>query len=274
MDRKESINEILERISPKTDFRDDSHMNKLHNGVAGFISATDFTDNAMLISNLGYLFSQNGYNTCVLDFKVFYPNLYNYLDVAPNKKGRGLLPVLKSDRIDIRTEINVTKYENLYLLSPSPQDLIEEYFDFEIADVSRVISILKSVFDVVLVDIPNIPPLEFCVGAMENCNIGFFTASERIDAINNMTRFLDYASTLGIGTAKFANAVFMNTQDLGFDYDIIKKMQIKIVAELPLIKSTVTDSFEGKLYIKDDALVNQYFYKQLENIARTVINLG
>ena len=61
MDRKEPINEILEKISPKTDFRDESHMNKLLNGVAGFMPATDFTDNAMLISNLGYLFAKNGY---------------------------------------------------------------------------------------------------------------------------------------------------------------------------------------------------------------------
>ena len=274
MDRKEPINEILEKISPKTDFRDESHMNKLLNGVAGFMPATDFTDNAMLISNLGYLFAKNGYNTCILDLKVFYPNLYSYLDVAPNKKGRGLMAILKSDKIDIRTEINVTKYENLYLLSPSPQDAIEEYFDFEISDVTTLITVLHKIFDVVLIDIPNNPPLEFCVGAVEKCNIGFFTASERLDAINNITRFLDYSAALGIGTAKFANAVFMNVQDCGFDYDIIKRMKIQITAQLPLIKAAITNSFEGMLYIKDNALVNQYFHEQLENIARAIVNLG
>ena len=90
MDRKESINEIFERISPKTDYCDERHMNLLVNGVAGFMPATDGTDNGVLISNIAYVFAQSGFNTCVVDLKVFYPNLYNYLDVAPNKKSRGL----------------------------------------------------------------------------------------------------------------------------------------------------------------------------------------
>ena len=85
---------------------------------------------------------------------------------------------------------------------------------------------------------------------------------------------MDYSAALGIGTAKFANAVFMNLQDCGFDYDIIKKMRVQIVAQLPLIKSATANSFEGMIYIKDSALVNQYFSDQLENIARAIVNLG
>ena len=274
MDRKESINEILERISPKTEYRDDRYINKLVNGIAGFVSATDFTDNGMLISNLGYLLSQNGFNTCILDLKVFYPNLYNYLDVAPNKKGRGLLNILKSDKVDLRSEINVTKYERLYLLSSSPQDLMEEYFDFEVMDVQRVIKGLKNIFDVVLIDIPNIPPLEFCVGALDCSSLGFFTASERIDAVNNMTRLLDFAASLGINTAKLANVIFMNVQDSGYDFDVVKQMRFNIAAELPLVKGATTDSYEGRLYLRDNPLVNQYFADQVENIARIIVNLG
>ena len=274
MDRKESINEIFERISPKRDFYDDRHMNLLLNGIAGFMPATDGTDNAMLISNIAYIFAQSGFNTCVVDLKVFYPNLYNYLDVAPNKKSRGLLNVLKSDKIDIRNEINLTKYEKIYLLSPSPQDLMEEYFDFELSDVKSLLTRLKSIFDVVLVDIPNIPPLEFCIGAIENCSIGFFTASERLDAVNNMIRALDFASTLGVSTAKFANVIFMNVQHGEYDFSVVKNMKFNIVAQLPAIKATITDSYEGKLYIRDNTLVNKNFSDQLESIVQLIVSQG
>ena len=274
MDRKESINEIFERISPNTDYCDERHMNLLVNGVAGFMPATDGTDNGVLISNIAYVFAQSGFNTCVVDLKVFYPNLYNYLDVAPNKKSRGLLNVLKSDKIDIRTEINVTKYEKVFLLSPSPQDLMEEYFDFELSDIKSLITRLKHIFDVVLVDIPNIPPLEFCVGAIESCSIGFFTASERIDAVNNMIKFLDFVSTLGVSTAKFANVIFMNIQDCGYDFGVVKKMRFNVVAELPAVKSAISDSYEGKLYIRDNPLVNKNFSDQIEGIVQLIVNQG
>ena len=51
---------------------------------------------------------------------------------------------------------------------------MEEYFDFEFENVERVINTLKSIFDVVLIDIPNNPPLEFCLGAVKYCHMGFF----------------------------------------------------------------------------------------------------
>ncbi len=271
MDRR-AVNEILERMSPNDRMEAAAKESKLVYSVFGFLPVNDCTENSVLISNLAYLLSQNGLNTCILDFKVFYPNLYQYLDVVPNKRGRGLLNVLKNDRIDIRDEINVTKYERLFLLSPSPQDLMEEYFDFEVPQVERVIETLRKLFDIVLIDIPNIPPLEFCVAAMNCCHMGFITATERLDAVNNMTRILDFTSSLGISSAKFTSTIFMNVQDNGFDYSVIRNMNFKVVAMLPSVNGAITDSYEGRLYIRDNPLVNRYFAEQLENIAKAMIN--
>lgn len=81
--------------------------------------------------------------------------------------------MLKSDKVDFREEIQATKYERLYVLSPSPHDLLEEYFDFEFEHLERVIDTLKGMFDIILLDIPNNPPLEFCLGAMKSSHVGF-----------------------------------------------------------------------------------------------------
>ncbi|GJM70482.1 hypothetical protein HMSSN036_26980 [Paenibacillus macerans] len=69
---------------------------------------------------MGYLLAQKGLNTCIVDLKAFQPNLFHYLDVEPPKQGRGLLRVLKSDKVDFREEMTSTKYERLYLLAPVP----------------------------------------------------------------------------------------------------------------------------------------------------------
>jgi len=42
---------------------------------------------------------------------------------------------------------------------------MEDYFDFQLDDVDRVITTLKETFDFVLIDIPNNPPLEFCISS-------------------------------------------------------------------------------------------------------------
>jgi MinD-like ATPase involved in chromosome partitioning or flagellar assembly len=257
---------ILEKASPIDQFNTNLQEDKLLYSIFGFIPTTDFTDNAILISNLGYALSQQDFNVCVVDFKVFYPNLYLYLDVPQNNRGNGLLTVLKDDMADLREEIKPTKNKGLYLLSPSPQDLMEEYFDFSMDRVSAVIGNLKKYYDIVLIDIPNNPPLEFCLGAMKQSHMGFFTASERIDALSNIIRLLDFADSVGVSVAKFTNIIFMNVQEIKYDFNMLKKMQLNIIAGFPLIKGVAADALEGKLYIRDNPVINSQYKKQLAKI--------
>lgn len=264
---KNRIAEMISKISSQELIGAELQENKLIYSVIGFIPSSDFVDNALLISNLAYLLSQRGINTCVLDFKVFYPNLYQYLDVKPNKKSDGLIKVLKSDKVDIRGEILNTRYERLYLLSPSPYDLMEEYYDFEFENVERVITTLKNTFDIVLIDIPNNPPLEFCLGAVKYSHVGFFTASERIECAGNMIKFLDYASSVGISTSKYTSVIFMNLMGFDYDYKAIEEIGFNIAAKVPFVKSAITYALEGRIYVKDNPLINKFFRRELHELA-------
>lgn len=274
MDQTErlSLDKVLDKISPKEYMGSEFQESKLIYSVIGFIPACDMVDNALVISNLGYLLAQKGLNTCILDLKVFNPNLYHYLDAKPNKKGSGLIRVLKSDKVDFREEIQATKYEKLYLLSPSPHDLIEEYLDFEFDHLEHVVNTLKGMFDIVLVDIPNNPPLEFCLGAMKFSHIGFFTSTERIEATSNMIRLLDFASSVGISTAKFTSVILMNIQDINYDHKAISEFGLNIVAVLPYVKAAYAYSLEGKLYVRDNPLINRYFLKQMRRLTDILCN--
>ncbi|QNU67803.1 AAA family ATPase [Ruminiclostridium herbifermentans] len=270
--RKSAINSIFQKISAKDMIGAEINDKKLIYSVVGFIPACEGVDNTLLISNLGYLLAKQGLNTCIVDFKVFFPNLYHALGVSPNKKGNGLIKVLKSDKVDYRDEINSTKEEKLFLLSPSPQDLIEEYFDFSFSSIERVISELKEMFDIVLIDIPNNPPLEFCLGAMKYCHVGFFTATERVEVTGNMIKLLDFASSVGISTAKFTSVILMNLQDIKFDYKIISELGFNIVAVLPFVKAALSCYLDGNLYIRDYPVVNKYFDKEIKRLANLLSN--
>ncbi|MCI3920616.1 hypothetical protein MO973_10265 [Paenibacillus sp. TRM 82003] len=269
MDRghERKLDSVLQKISPKDLVGAEMQEQRLLYSVIGFLPACDFVDTGLLIGNLGYLLTKKGLNTCILDLKVFYPNLYQFLDTPPRKRGSGLLKVLKSDKSDFREEIQSTKYERLYLLSPSPQDLMEEYFDFEFEHIERVVATLKQMFDVVLVDIPNNPPLEFCLAAMKVCHVGFFTAAERVEVVSNMVKLLDFAASVGISTAKFTSVVFMNLLDIRFDFKTLDQSGFKIAAALPFVKGANAMALEGKLYVKDNPLMNKYFKQELQRLA-------
>ncbi|OMF94249.1 hypothetical protein [Paenibacillus sp. FSL R7-0337] len=274
MDRKEvkKLESIFRKISSKelvgAEFRD----SPLIYSVIGFLPACEGTDQAMLIGNLGYLLAQQGFNTCIVDFKVFNPNLYYLFGVDPPARGKGLIRVLKSDKADMREDIAPTSEENLYLLSPSPYDLLEEYFEFGFAHIEQVLSTLKGMFDIILLDIPYNPPLEFCTGAMKHCHIGYFTAAERIEAPGNMTKLLDFAASIGISTAKFTSVIMMNLHEIGLDYKVFKQMGFQIAAALPFVKAAAAYTQDGKLYVKDHPLQNKAFMKEMNRLRDSIIN--
>lgn len=266
-ERKLGVKRLLEKLTPQeaSDLEKKSSGTILYN-VVGFLTASDFADNGALISNLGCLLAEKNLNTCILDFKVFFPTLYNYLDVEHNEKGQGLLAVLKDDKVDIRKHVNVTKYKQLYLLTASPYDLIEEYLEFQFEHIERVINELKETFDLVLIDIPNEPALEFCLGAMKYVHRGFISVSERIESIANVTKLLDFADSIGVTTSKFTNLIFINTQDMNYDYGALKQTNLKVVAKLPLVKGVIEEYFKGNIYMKHSSIVNKKYVAGINDL--------
>lgn len=268
---KQKITRFFRKLSPMDQIDEGNISEKLLYSVIGFLPVSDFVDNAILISNLAYHFGTQNMNVCVVDFKVFNPNLYLYVDAPAGKRGSGLLSVLKSDKVDYRDEIVRTKYDGVFLMGPSPDDLIEEYLDFKFDSIERVITGLKNMFDLVLIDIPNNPPLEFCMGAMNNCHIGFMTVSERMEAVSNVVKILNFAGSIGISTAKFTNVILVNRQDVEIDLDVFSKLNMRIIGDLPLVKGAITDVFEGKIYLKDNPRVNKSFREELNRIAEYIV---
>ena len=254
------LGNVLDKISR------DYEINKARINVATFIPACDFVENGQIISNLGYSLAKSELNVCVVDFKVFYPNLFNWLNVSPNKKGEGLMRLLKNYRNDIKSVITQTSEKNLFLLSPSPYDSIESYYSFEFRHIEAVINVLRENFDIVLIDVPNNPPLEFCLGAMMNCMQGFFIAAERTDILANMFKLLRHAGSIGISEAKFLEVIFMNTYDTVFDYSAFKANNLSITARIPFIKEAWECPLEGKLYLRDAQFVNKIYGNEMQKI--------
>lgn len=255
------LSSVLDKISQNYEER------KSHIDVAAFIPACDFVENGQLLSNLAYILANNDFNVCVVDFKVFYPNLFYWFGVPPNKKGKGLIQLLKNDRADIKSIVTPTQVNNLFLLSPSPMDNIESYYSFEFRHIDNTIGVLRENFDIVLIDAPNNPPLEFCLGSMKNCMQGFFTAAERVDVLGNMMKLILHADSVNMGAGKFLEVVFMNSYDTVYDFKSLVQNNFKIAAHLPFVKEAWECPLEGKLYLRDAQIVNKIYAREMQKLA-------
>lgn len=268
--RKLGFLENLEKLSPKEKILEEIERGQVVENVVGLIPAGDSTDTSLLVTNLGVILANKGFNICILDAKVFYPNIYKLLNCRPQPKGKGLFQALRSDKIDFRDEVIESRIENLFIMSPSPSDLIEDYLDINEEDVERVITTLKDMFDYVLIDIPNIPPLEFCYVPIKQSNMGFTVWSERADCPQNTTRLLHFMSSIGIGVSKFTNIILNNGMGHSFDKDIISEMKMKLIAELPFVPGVVDYSLEGRPYVISSVLMNKKYKAEIEKLASII----
>lgn len=269
---------LLEKLSA------DAGYDKPKGIVAGFIPACEFVEASEIIANLAYVLSAQGIVVCLVDFKVFYPNLCDWLGgAAAEKKGAGLMELLNSDRTEVRSVARSTDDKNIFLVAPSPNDDIEDYFNFSIEDVARTIAILKETFDVVLIDIPNNPGLEFCIGALMHCQKGFFIATDRVDAPRNIQKLMEFASRITGNARNFNSLILARQQGLIFDRGVLTDtkmggdkdgVKLRVVADIPLIKETQQCSLDGKVFIRDGSLISRSLAKAGKVFAGAMANIA
>lgn len=277
-DHRELRDALLEKLTVDTGY------DKPKGIVAGFIAASEFAEAGEIIANLAYTLSGSGIVVCVVDFKVFYPNLCDWMGgVAANKKGTGLIQLLNSDRTEVRSAVQETDDRNIFVLSPSPNDDIEDYFNFSIDDIGRIIAALKETFDIVLIDIPNNPGLEFCVGALMNCQKGFFVAAERVDASRNIAKLMDFICKITSNAKSFNSLILTKHQGLLYDVgaltdtmmgDDTDGVKLRIIAAVPLSREAQQCALDGQVYIRDGSLVNRSLAKAGKRYAGEITKIA
>lgn len=268
--KKLDIREQLGKLSPKERIFEELDRASIQENIYGFIPASDCTDTSLLIVNLGVLLAEKGKSVCIFDAKVFYPSIYKLLDCEANPKGKGLMQIIKSDKTDVRDAVTNTRHKNLYIMSSSSSDPMEEYFDTREEEVERIILSLKDMFDIVLIDIPNFPPLEFCYISMKCCNMGFVVWSERIECPQNTNKLLQFMNSIGVGTSKFANIIVNNEVGLNYDLKIIEDMNMRLIAELPFVPGVVDYSLEGKVYVTKSILMDRRYSKGINMLVNLI----
>jgi cellulose biosynthesis protein BcsQ len=274
----EKVDVLLDKLN--LDFSYD----KPRGAIAGFISVSDFSESSEIIANLAYLLASYGSTVCVVDFKVFYPNLVDWLGgVSADRKGEGLIRLLNSERTEVRNIARKTDDKNVFLISPSPNDDIEDFLSYSVEDVGRIIGLLKETFDIVLIDIPNNPAFEFCIGAMMYCHKGFFIASERTDAPRNIQKLLEFALKITGNAECFQNIILSHQQGLIFDEKTFTDPVLRygknsagprIIARLPLSKESLQCALDGNVFIRDGSYISKKFMKEGKRLTSELMSIA
>lgn len=273
MVKRKRVNLIdeLSKLSPMDKVYEELEKDKNSENLIGFIPIDDSTDTPYHIINLASVLSALEKNVLLVDADVFYPSMYKIIDCPLFEKGKGLLEIIKDDRRDIRECLKKTKMDNVYLVSSSPEDNMEEFFEVEERDIERMLLKFKEVFDIILVYIPNNPPLEFCYATISHLSLGFLMWSPRVACPMNTRRLLYFLNSIGISTQKLGNVLLANAHSRPFDMGLIKEMGLRFIAELPHVEAVADLALRGEIYMKDSAILDKRYKLAIEKIGDLII---
>ena len=85
-------------------------------------------------------------------------------------------------------------------------------------------------------------------------------------------KFLDYFSSVGISTTKLTNVIIMNTQELNYDYKVLGKYGFEVVTSIPFVREAISLALDGKLYVKDNVLLNKYFINNMQILVDKILS--
>lgn len=93
---RKGLSDIFRKFSEvKTRVYNEIEAEKNIDNVFGFIPADENVESSTLIANIATYLSKQDYNVCVVDNKVFYPNLYKILGCEP-QKGEGIITTVSN----------------------------------------------------------------------------------------------------------------------------------------------------------------------------------
>jgi len=266
-----------EKIKKRVEEIEDSYERKVNeefiiDNACGFIGAKGGVGTSNILINTALEVVKKGKTVCIVDFDVFYPSICRGLDVDMPKKGRGLLRLLTGEAPDNRNEFVKTKINDLFVVSRSEDDNFEDFFDFDDKEIKRTINMLKSVFDIVLIDIPNSPPLAFCYSAVANMDKGFIIWDDSIDCLQNTIDLMHFMLNIGINSGKMNRVILNKRTDTPYPYESVKATDCELVSEIPYIRDFQTYVNRGEPYIEYGTTVDKRFIENINVLVSLILN--
>jgi MinD-like ATPase involved in chromosome partitioning or flagellar assembly len=217
----------------------------LFDKVIGFRGIVPGVGTSTIVQNVAIALSENtNYSVCVLDTHYLYPSLYPMLLDSADSKRRDYLD-FNGDLSDI---IVKTAYKNLHLLSMSNRTIVDMLSsrDSELT-VDKLISSMKSFFDIVLVDL-SYELTNITTHTAIKCNKIINVADQSLKCVYNLRKSINTMSTLAVPLAK-ANKVVLNkviADVLTNTRGVISDAGLTVLGEIPFSKDLATAGVSGK----------------------------
>lgn len=204
----------------------------LFDKIIGFRGVVPGVGTSTVVQNTAIALSElTNYNICVVDTAFLYPTMFPMLN---NKKEEKRLDLLDFNG-DLADVVSKTNYPTISLFSMSHRNITDmlSTSDSELI-IEKLFGVLKSYFDIVLVDL-TYEPTNIATHAAVKCNRIVNVADQSLKSVYHLRKSVNTMATLAVPVAK-ANIVVVNKilpDVITNTQAVLKGVGMDVVAEIP-----------------------------------------
>lgn len=246
----------------------------LEDNLFGFYSPSGGTGVTTVVANVAALLANQNLNIAVVDFDMYYPSLFRYLQEDDQVIKNSLLDIFITPGANIPEFAAPTKYPTLSLYSNTLDEDVYQLAELDVLNVIQFLRDISALYDFVLVDIKGVLNQETTIAAISECYRIFtfvrplVSDSERIYKDNLILQNYMYGP-------KVKNVVQTMIRDDEFSAEEFKTYGFNLLENIPFALAVEKVGANNELFVMGNYgsdKPSQLFRAAIKHIAELIVN--
>lgn len=246
---REAVGDLMKSFSPTDVY---TNRSKKFRNVVGFYSVKENSGVTTLVVNTAYLLASTGKSVLVIDFHLNHPGCFRYLipDMLSDEKVGKLKTIndkLINSGVPLPEFAQLTMIKGVFLLTASPDELVDKYCNINEDYVDRIFSEAASIYDYVLVDMDEDMRYETTTSAIRNCDFIYTIISPQPECVEMVAK-----NNYTVYNAGFGDVFKFIIQNMVRDSnvtEIIKAMELQRVMSIPYCEAVRKTGDNYRLFV-------------------------
>lgn len=243
-----------------------------------FTSAGSGAGASTIVSNVAYMAATKGLKVIVIDLNIVYPIQHTFLGIKQEATEQNDLVKYLNGKCTLGEAIDSSHiYSIMYANNRNLYDLITCNSDIAITNYNDMISKIRKLFDLIIIDCPLILENEIYNNAFYGCDSIYMVWDEGLGSLTNTDRARRNMSYCGIDSYTKLRVILNKRTYMHYSTYPLKKLNLEMVGILPFDVSIIENSSKAQIFCEKGASNSPNaaeFERNIAKITDKILKIG
>jgi len=251
---------------------------KIADNYVVFTSAAGGTGVSTVVNNVAYNIASKGYKVIVIDLNIRFPMQHIFLNIKQSVSEKPDLVSFLLGDTTLGESIDTSRaYALLYANNRSTNHSIKCDDDTAVENFNNMISKLRRLFDIILIDCPMDEEKMLYNNVLYNCDTIYTVWDEGIGSIAHTDKMRSILAFCGIDSYTKLRAIMNKRTNIHYNSFPFKKLNIELVDTLPFDTAIIESSNKAETFCEKGSSNSKnaaLFEQGISRVADKILRIG